>query len=386
MSIPPPGYETPQASPPPPPPSAPQGAPLSHEDAKAQTGSRQAGDNVQYELKSVQALRGRESSAKAKWQDQGWEFVSENRRTLRTELNFRRVKPKTFGAHLLSSVAAVRRLQPRTQLALVASGALILVAASIGIVARTQNGGDTPKPSAAQTTASTTPPAETTVTDITVDDLVDKLNSAGMGGMKVGDQFRVTGELAGSEYWAVGASGDFFVMLKTKKGSDLNVFVDESTASGWQDGTKVEMVLMMVEATIRGETTDGWFEAQSAKTISGGTTKEAKEADTRLKLFDALSDYAKAINKGAGATVIDSIEPGSAESVVHVNLNLGFASLSTLEAQTSLKTMNGHLVEIAAENGLGRPMVKFYLADEVVAENRYLLDPGDVKFKGILDV
>src|SRR5207302_1436689 len=60
MSIPPPGYETPQASPLPPPPPAPQGAPLSHEDAKAQNGSRQADDNVQYEFKSVQALRGRE--------------------------------------------------------------------------------------------------------------------------------------------------------------------------------------------------------------------------------------------------------------------------------------------------------------------------------------
>ena len=98
MSIPPPGYQTPQASPPPSPPPAPQGAPLSHEDAKGQNGSRQVDDNVQYEFKSVQALRGRESSAKAKWQDQGWEFVSENRGTLRTELNFRRVKPKTFGA------------------------------------------------------------------------------------------------------------------------------------------------------------------------------------------------------------------------------------------------------------------------------------------------
>jgi hypothetical protein len=272
MSIPPPGYEMPQASPPPRPPPAPQGASLSHEDAKAQAGSRQADDNVQHEFKSVQALRRRESSARAKWQDQGWEFVSENRGTLRTELNFRRVKPKTFGAHLLSIVATFRRMQPKTQLALVASCALILVAASIGIVVGTQSGGDTPKPSAAQTTASTAPPAETTVTDITVDELVDKLNSAGMGGMKVGDQFRVTGELVGSEYWAVGASGDFFVMLKTTEGSDLNVFVDESAASGWQDGMKVEMVLMMVEATIRGETTAGWFEVQSAKTISAGTT------------------------------------------------------------------------------------------------------------------
>src|SRR4051812_42426130 len=101
MSIPPPGYETPQAPPPPPPP-APQEAPFSHEDAKAQNGSRQADDNVQYEFKSVQALRGRASSAKAKWQGEGWEFVSENRGTLRTELKFRRVKPKTFGAYLLS--------------------------------------------------------------------------------------------------------------------------------------------------------------------------------------------------------------------------------------------------------------------------------------------
>jgi hypothetical protein len=215
MSIPPPGYETPQASPSPPPP-APQRAPLSHEDAEAQTGSRQADDNMQYEFKSV----------------------------LRTELN----------------------------LALVASGALILVAGSIGIVAGAQSGGDSPKPSAAQTTASTAPPAQTTVTDITVDDLVDKLNSAGMGGMKVGDQFRVTGELVGSDHWMTGASGDFFVMLKTKEGADLEVFVDESDANGWQDGTKVEMVLKMVEVTIDGETMDGFFEAQSAKTISEGTT------------------------------------------------------------------------------------------------------------------
>src|SRR6476659_3605688 len=90
-----------------PPPPEPEGAPLIHED-----GSRRADDTVQHEFKSVQALRGRESSAKAKWQTHGWEFVSENRGTLRTELNFRRVKPKTAGAYLLSIVASVRRLRP----------------------------------------------------------------------------------------------------------------------------------------------------------------------------------------------------------------------------------------------------------------------------------
>src|SRR3954452_2177403 len=111
--------------------------------------TRQADDGVEHEFKSVQALRGRESSAKAKWQNQGWEFVSENRGTLRTQLKFRRVKPKTFGAYLLSFVAALRRLQPKRKLALVASGALILVAGIIGIVLGTQGGGDTPHPSPA---------------------------------------------------------------------------------------------------------------------------------------------------------------------------------------------------------------------------------------------
>ena len=130
---------------------APPGYPTDETDPGS--GSRQADDSVQYEFKSVQALRGRASSAKAKWQDQGWEFVSENRGTLRTELNFRRAKPKTAGAYLLSFVASVRRLQPKTQLALVASCTLILAAGIIGIAVGTQRGGDTARPSAAQTTA-----------------------------------------------------------------------------------------------------------------------------------------------------------------------------------------------------------------------------------------
>jgi hypothetical protein len=144
---------------------APPGYPTDETDPGS--GDRQADDNVQYEFKSVQALRGRASSAKAKWQDQGWELVSENRGALRTELNFRRVKPKTFGDYLLSFAAAFRRLQPKRQLALAASCALILVAGIVGIVAGSQGGGETPSPGAAQTTASTAPPAEPTAAPTT---------------------------------------------------------------------------------------------------------------------------------------------------------------------------------------------------------------------------
>jgi hypothetical protein len=64
-------------------------------------------------------------------------------------------------------------MQPKTQVALVASGALILVAGSIGILVGTQSAGDTPSPSAAQITASTAPPAEPTVTAVAVDELLE---------------------------------------------------------------------------------------------------------------------------------------------------------------------------------------------------------------------
>ena len=174
MSIAPPGYTTDEADPGP--------------------GSRPARDPVQYEFKSVQALRGRVGSAKAKWQNQGWELVSENQGALRTELTFRRVKPKTLGDYLLSSVAAFRRVKPKTLSAVLASVALILVAGSVGIVVGKQRGGDTPTPSAAPTTASTAtpttasttssttapttastePPAEPTVTGTTVDEPLDE--------------------------------------------------------------------------------------------------------------------------------------------------------------------------------------------------------------------
>lgn len=128
-------------------------------------GSQQADDDEQYELKCVQALRGREGSAKAKWHNQGWELVSESRGTLRTELTFRRRKRKTLGTHLLSIVATFRRLQPKRQLALIASCALVLGASVIGIVVGTRSEADARNPSAAHGMASTAASPETSDPD-----------------------------------------------------------------------------------------------------------------------------------------------------------------------------------------------------------------------------
>ncbi len=89
-----------------------------------------------------------------------------------------------------------------------------------------------------------------------------------MGGIEIGDQFQLNGELFTSDLWMTGVAGEFTVMLKAKGGvQDLSVFVDESETAGWQDGTKVQMVVEIGEATISGETTNGWLRALSVETI-----------------------------------------------------------------------------------------------------------------------
>jgi hypothetical protein len=50
---------------------------------------------VTYETKSVRAIRGMESRAVSKWAAAGWELVSQTSGKLRTELIFRRPKPKS---------------------------------------------------------------------------------------------------------------------------------------------------------------------------------------------------------------------------------------------------------------------------------------------------
>jgi hypothetical protein len=220
--------------------------------------SQKAGGNVRYEFKSVQSLRGREGRSKAKWESEGWELVSEDHGTLRTELTFRRAQPRTLGGYLLRLVESLRQLQPKTQKALVASFALILALAILGIAFGTQTTASTDSTTATASTADPTP------TNLTVDGLVDRINA---GEVKPGDRFRVTGELVGSDHWGTVATGDFIVMLKTTVGSDLEVFIDQSATRQWHDGMRVEMVLKTVKATVKGDTFDG-FSAQSAKPIS----------------------------------------------------------------------------------------------------------------------
>jgi hypothetical protein len=220
---------------------------------------------MKYETRSVKTVRGMEARTRAKVEKEGWEFVSQDQGTVRSELNFRRPKPETpwkligIGGGLLAVLFI----------------GLLIVNALGGGESSSNSAVALPSPASSQIapTEASTPsvepaPAAPVVTTITVDELLDKLNSAQMGGIKTGDQFRLTGELFMSKLWMTGAAGEFTVMLKAQGGAqDLSVFVDKSDAAGWRDGTKVQMIVEAGEATINGETTDGWLRALSVETI-----------------------------------------------------------------------------------------------------------------------
>ena len=221
---------------------------------------------VKYETRTVKAVRGMESRTAAKWECQGWEVVSQKTGKISSELTLRRPKQKT------------------PWLLIAGLGGFVLVLILVLVIMNIVNGGgdgqpaSTPAPTAvAEATkdpatepspAPTEPePAESAaVVDTTVDELLDRLNSADMGGIQLGEQFRLNGELYMSELWYTGATGDYTVLLKAHDGADdlMVLLASESDAEGWTDGTRVEMVVENVEKTIDGETTDGWLQLVSA--------------------------------------------------------------------------------------------------------------------------
>ncbi|MDQ0770279.1 hypothetical protein QF031_003028 [Pseudarthrobacter defluvii] len=233
---------------------------------------------VTYETRSVKTVRGLEARTRAKLEQEGWEFLSQEQGKVRSDLTFRRPKPPTpwkligaggvlfafvivavllgnaFGSDNNSKVEAVSPTsQTPSQSASAHSGITSVV----------------PSPTSVTTTPAAAPPSAPLVSDTTVDELLDRLNSAQMGGIKVGDRFQLTGELFMSDLWMTGAAGEYTVMLKAQGGAqDLSVFVDKSKTAGWRDGRKVQMIVEMGEATINGETTDGWLRAVSAEILS----------------------------------------------------------------------------------------------------------------------
>ncbi|MBM9458765.1 hypothetical protein JK386_02545 [Nocardioides sp. zg-536] len=237
---------------------------------------------------------------------------------------------------------------------------------------------------------SPTKPAEKPIVDTTVDALLDRLNNESIdgpgSGPKTGDRFRISGPLFESDAWGPTASGHYAVMFKAKGGADdLQVLVEESDASQWANGTKVEMVVELVEVTIDGEKLNGFLQAVSVKTL-GQAAKPNPETDTASQMFKDLDAFADSFNTAFGdPPMITGIEPGSAPGVVYVNLNAGLLTVDVDVAQQAVTTMNEQLVDTVGDNDAFSGMVKYFIGGQLVGENKEILDPYSVSFKGALE-
>ncbi|WP_139812295.1 DUF4839 domain-containing protein [Prescottella equi] len=77
--------------------------------------------DVRYETKTVRAIRGMESRTIKKWEDDGWEFVSQAPGKLQAEITFRRPKPKSRqlpwivggGVFVLATIIAIGMISER---------------------------------------------------------------------------------------------------------------------------------------------------------------------------------------------------------------------------------------------------------------------------------
>ncbi len=116
-------------------------------------------DETQYELTSVTTMRGREASTIAKWENDGWEFVTRSQGLLRTELTFRRPKSKT--QRLVLAVLG--------GLAVLA----IVVGVIVGVVMEKRAGGGASEASSSTTEAAIAPGEQTSAAPAEAPEPVD---------------------------------------------------------------------------------------------------------------------------------------------------------------------------------------------------------------------
>lgn len=98
-----------------------------------------APDDARYDVKTVRTIRGTESLTRAKWENDGWEFISQDQGTLRTQMTFRKLKTPV----------------PWKRFAVI-GGVLAVLAIVIGVNAALSSDGDEADP-VATTSPSSTP-------------------------------------------------------------------------------------------------------------------------------------------------------------------------------------------------------------------------------------
>lgn len=117
----------------------------------------------------------------------------------------------------------------------------------------------------------------------------------------------------------------------------------------------------------------------SEDTTDTSTSTEKVDLDN---YYNSIQSAIDEMNNKTGDTLYmerTSVTPG-----IKINLSPLIASYSVSEQRAIVGALNETFYNIARNNGVNSPRFHYYINNEEVAVNRYIMDPSSVKFKGIL--
>lgn len=117
----------------------------------------------------------------------------------------------------------------------------------------------------------------------------------------------------------------------------------------------------------------------SDDTTEASTPTEKVDLDNYYNSVQAAIDE---MNNKTGDTL--SMERTSITPGIKINLSPLIASYSVSDQRAIIGALNETFYNIAKNNGVNSPRFYYYIDNEEIAVNRYIMDPSSVKFKGIL--
>lgn len=117
----------------------------------------------------------------------------------------------------------------------------------------------------------------------------------------------------------------------------------------------------------------------SEDTTEASTSTEKVDLDNYYNSVQAAIDE---MNNKTGDTL--SMERTSVTPGIKINLSPLIASYSVSEQRAIIGALNETFYNIAQNNGVNSPKFYYYINNEEIAVNHYIMDPSSVKFKGVL--
>ena len=117
----------------------------------------------------------------------------------------------------------------------------------------------------------------------------------------------------------------------------------------------------------------------SEDTTDTSTSTEKVDLDN---YYNSIQSAIDEMNNKTGDTL--SMERTSVTPGIKINLSPLIASYSVSDQRTIIGALNETFYNIAKNNGVNSPRFYYYIDNEEIAVNHYIMDPSSVKFKGIL--